>query len=73
MNNLLKHVSENFPSFSKGQKKIATFISENTEKAAFMTAQKKIKRKKIIKTKEIRKRNQNDYKKNIHINLHIPN
>ncbi len=40
MNNLLEHVSENFPSFSKGQKKIATFISENTEKAAFMTAQK---------------------------------
>ena len=40
MNNLLTHISENFSSLSKGHKKIATYVTENTDKAAFMTAGK---------------------------------
>lgn len=40
MNNLLEHISENFSSLSKGHKKIASYVTENTDKAAFMTAGK---------------------------------
>ncbi len=40
MNNLLTHISENFSSLSKGHKKIASYVTENTDKAAFMTAGK---------------------------------
>ena len=40
MNNLLEHISENFSSLSKGHKKIAAYVTENTDKAAFMTAGK---------------------------------
>ena len=35
---LLRRLEENFRHFSKGQKKIAAYITENYDKAAFMTA-----------------------------------
>lgn len=37
---ILKFIDENMQHFSKGQKKIAAYIRENYEKAAFMTAAK---------------------------------
>lgn len=37
---ILKFIDENMRSFSKGQKKIAAYIRENYDKAAFMTASK---------------------------------
>ncbi len=37
---VITRINENYPSFSKGQRAIAKFISENNEKAAFMTAVK---------------------------------
>jgi len=40
MQDLLNQTNEKYASFSKGQKKIADFITKNYEKAAFMTAQK---------------------------------
>ena len=36
--NLLKQMEEGMPSFSKGQRQIATYIMEHYEKAAYMTA-----------------------------------
>lgn len=36
--NLLMHITERMPSFSKGQKRIAHFILEHYDQAAFMTA-----------------------------------
>ena len=39
-NELLKLVEEKYKSFSKGQKKIADYIRENYDKAAFLTAAK---------------------------------
>ena len=35
---LIEHIQQKFPKMSKGQKAIATFIMENYDKAAFMTA-----------------------------------
>lgn len=40
MNNLLSDIQQNINSYSKSQKKIAKFIMEQYDKAAFMTAQK---------------------------------
>ena len=40
MNNLLSDIQQNINSYSKSQKKIAKFILEQYDKAAFMTAQK---------------------------------
>ena len=40
MIDLLKTIKENYPGFSKGQKKIADFILSDYDKAAFMTALK---------------------------------
>ena len=40
MNNLIRRIKEGYPSFSKGQKLIADYISEHYDKAAFMTAAK---------------------------------
>lgn len=40
MKDVLDCMKNRYPSFSKGQKKIADFIFKNYEKAAFMTAQK---------------------------------
>ncbi len=40
MNDLLKTIKELYPTFSKGQKKIADFILTDYDKAAFMTAAK---------------------------------
>ena len=37
---LLKHIEEGMPSFSKGQKLIASYILAHYEKAAYMTASK---------------------------------
>jgi DNA-binding MurR/RpiR family transcriptional regulator len=37
---ILAEIQENMPTFSKGQKKIASFILESYDKAAFMTASK---------------------------------
>ncbi len=37
-NNLLGHINEQLPTFSKGQKRIATYILEHYDEAAFMTA-----------------------------------
>lgn len=37
-NNLLKIIEENFAHYSKGQKKIASYILEHFERAAYMTA-----------------------------------
>lgn len=37
-NNLLKIIEENFTHYSKGQKKIASYILEHFERAAYMTA-----------------------------------
>ena len=37
---LLKKISQNYPKFSKGQKAIASYITENYDKAAFVTASK---------------------------------
>ena len=36
--NLLKVIEEKMPTFSKGQKRIATYVIENYDKAAYMTA-----------------------------------
>ena len=36
--NLIAHIADNQPSFSKGQKLIAQYITEHYDKAAFMTA-----------------------------------
>ena len=38
--NLLKVIEDNFPRFSKSQKKISKYILENYDKAAYMTASK---------------------------------
>ena len=38
--NLLKLIDEKMPTFSKGQKRIANYIIENYDKAAYMTASK---------------------------------
>ena len=38
--NLLKTIEEKMPTFSKGQKRIAAYIIENYDKAAYMTASK---------------------------------
>ena len=40
MNDILKKIDESVPSFSKGQKKIAQFITNEYSKAVFMTAAK---------------------------------
>lgn len=40
MDNLIRRIEEGFPSFSKGQKLIASYITEHYDKAAFMTAAK---------------------------------
>ena len=40
MNDLLKNIKELYPTFSKGQKKIADYILSDYDKAAFMTAAK---------------------------------
>ena len=40
MNDIIKNIKELYPTFSKGQKKIADFIIESYDKAAFMTAAK---------------------------------
>lgn len=40
MNGLLRTIEDKIPEFSKGQKKIAAYIFENYDKAAFMTASK---------------------------------
>lgn len=40
MSDLLKNIKELYPTFSKGQKKIANFIITDYDKAAFMTALK---------------------------------
>lgn len=40
MNGLMRTIEEMMPHFSKGQKKIAAYIFENYDKAAFMTASK---------------------------------
>ena len=40
MNGLLQTIEDMMPTFSKGQKKIANYIFENYDKAAFMTASK---------------------------------
>ena len=37
---LLKHIEERMPSFSKGQKRIASYILEQYDKAAYITASK---------------------------------
>ena len=37
---LLKHIEEKMPSFSKGQKRIASYILEQYDKAAYLTASK---------------------------------
>ncbi len=37
-NELLKKIDEGYPKFSKGQKKLADFIREDYDKAAFLTA-----------------------------------
>lgn len=39
-NELLKRIEEKYKSFSKGQKKLADYIQENYDKAAFLTAAK---------------------------------
>ena len=38
--NLLKVIEEKMPTFSKGQKRIASYVIENYDKAAYMTASK---------------------------------
>ena len=38
--NLLKLIDEKMPTFSKGQRRIATYVIENYDKAAYMTASK---------------------------------
>ena len=38
--NLLKLIEEKLPTFSKGQKRIANYVIENYDKAAYMTASK---------------------------------
>ena len=38
--NLLSRMNSLFPSFSKGQKKLATYINDNYDKAVFLTAAK---------------------------------
>jgi len=38
--NLLKTIEEKMPTFSKGQKRIAAYVIENYDKAAYMTASK---------------------------------
>ena len=40
MNNLIRRIKEGYPTFSKGQKLIADYISAHYDKAAFMTAAK---------------------------------
>lgn len=40
MSDIIKNIKELYPTFSKGQKKIADFIIESYDKAAFMTAAK---------------------------------
>lgn len=37
---ILQLIQSNMPTFSKGQKRIAAFIQESYDKAAFMTASK---------------------------------
>ena len=39
-NNVLNQIEQAFDSYSKGQKKIAQFILDQYDKAAFMTASK---------------------------------
>lgn len=38
MNNLINQMKEKYSTFSKGHKAIATYIINNYDKAAFMTA-----------------------------------
>ena len=40
-NELLKIIEDGYPKFSKGQKKLADYIRQNYDKAAFLTAAKK--------------------------------
>ena len=40
MNNLLNEIQKRLPSLSKGQQRIANFITASYEQAAFMTAAK---------------------------------
>ena len=40
MNDIIKTIKNMYPTFSKGQKKIADFILSDYDKAAFMTALK---------------------------------
>ena len=35
---ILSAIQKHYPNFSKGQKKIANYITDHTDKAAFMTA-----------------------------------
>ena len=37
-NELLIRIDEKYPKFSKGQKRLADYIKENYDKAAFLTA-----------------------------------
>ena len=39
-NELLIRIDERYPKFSKGQKRLADYIKENYDKAAFLTAAK---------------------------------
>ena len=39
--NLIAMIEEGMPTFSKGQKRIANYILEHYDKAAYMTASKK--------------------------------
>ena len=39
-NELLQKINDGYPKFSKGQKKLAEFIREDYDKAAFLTAAK---------------------------------
>ena len=40
-NELLIRIDERYPKFSKGQKRLADYIKENYDKAAFLTAAKR--------------------------------
>ncbi len=41
-NELLKKIEDGYPKFSKGQKKLADFIRLDYDKAAFLTAEKRL-------------------------------
>ena len=51
---VITRINENYPSFSKGQRAIAKYITENNEKAAFMTAVKLGKTVKVSESTVVR-------------------